>query len=41
MGLPLGRQPDEVAALALYLCSREAAFATGVNIAISGWQRLQ
>jgi acetoacetyl-CoA reductase len=34
-------QPDEVAALVLYLCSREAAFVTGANIAINGGQHLQ
>src|ERR1700730_10030058 len=40
---PVGRlgQPDEVAALVLYLCSREAAFVTGANIAINGGQHLQ
>jgi acetoacetyl-CoA reductase len=41
--IPVGRlgQPDEVAALVLYLCSREAAFLTGANIAINGGQHLQ
>jgi acetoacetyl-CoA reductase len=41
--IPIGRlgQPDEVAALVLYLCSREAAFLTGANIAINGGQHLQ
>jgi acetoacetyl-CoA reductase len=41
--IPVGRlgQPDEVAALVLYLCSREAAFVTGANIAINGGQHLQ
>jgi acetoacetyl-CoA reductase len=41
--IPIGRlgQPDEVAALVLYLCSREAAFVTGANIAINGGQHLQ
>lgn len=44
--IPVGRlgRPDEVAALVLsivlYLCSREAAFVTGVNIAINGGQHL-
>jgi acetoacetyl-CoA reductase len=41
--IPVGRlgQPDEVAAVVLYLCSREAAFVTGANIAINGGQHLQ
>jgi acetoacetyl-CoA reductase len=41
--IPVGRlgRPDEVAALVLYLCSREAAFVTGANIAINGGQHLQ
>ncbi|SIO45227.1 acetoacetyl-CoA reductase [Paraburkholderia phenazinium] len=41
--IPVGRlgQPDEVAALVLYLCSHEAAFVTGANIAINGGQHLQ
>ena len=35
---PIGRmaQPDEVAALALYLCSKEAAFITGTDYPIDG-----
>lgn len=35
---PIGRmgKPDEIAALALYLCSDEAAFVTGTNYAIDG-----
>jgi 2-keto-3-deoxy-L-fuconate dehydrogenase len=35
---PIGRmgKPDEVAALALYLCSDEAAFVTGTNYPIDG-----
>lgn len=32
---------DEVAALVLYLCSREAGFVTGANIAINGGEHLQ
>ena len=41
--IPVGRlgQPEEVAALVLYLCSREAAFMTGANLAINGGQYLQ
>jgi acetoacetyl-CoA reductase len=41
--IPVGRlgEPDEVAALVLYLCSREAGFVTGANIAINGGQHLQ
>jgi acetoacetyl-CoA reductase len=41
--IPVGRlgQPEEVAALVLYLCSREAAFVTGANIPINGGQHLQ
>jgi NAD(P)-dependent dehydrogenase (short-subunit alcohol dehydrogenase family) len=35
---PIGRmaRPDEVAALALYLCSDEAAFITGSDYPIDG-----
>jgi NAD(P)-dependent dehydrogenase (short-subunit alcohol dehydrogenase family) len=35
---PIGRmaRPDEVAALALYLCSNEAAFITGTDYPIDG-----
>jgi acetoacetyl-CoA reductase len=41
--IPVGRlgQPEEVAALVLYLCSRDAGFVTGANIAINGGQHLQ
>ncbi|MGH8521483.1 MAG: acetoacetyl-CoA reductase [Cupriavidus necator] len=41
--IPVGRlgQPEEVAALVLYLCSREASFMTGANLAINGGQHLQ
>ena len=40
--IPLGRlgEPDEVAALAAYLASDEAAFVTGANIAINGGQHM-
>ena len=35
---PIGRmgKPEEIASLALYLCSDEAAFITGVNYSIDG-----
>lgn len=41
--IPVGRlgEPDEVAALVAYLCSDEAAFLTGANIAINGGQHMQ
>jgi acetoacetyl-CoA reductase len=41
--IPLGRlgQPAEVAGLIIYLCSEEAAFVTGANIAINGGQHMQ
>ncbi len=41
--IPVGRlgEPDEIAALVQYLCSREAGFVTGANIAINGGQHLQ
>jgi acetoacetyl-CoA reductase len=40
--IPLGRlgKPDEVAALVTYLCSEEAGFVTGANIAINGGQHM-
>jgi len=34
-------QPEEVAELVVYLCSREAAFVTGAKFAINGGQHLQ
>ncbi len=41
--IPLGRlgKPEEVAGLIAYLCSDEAAFVTGTNIAINGGQHMQ
>jgi acetoacetyl-CoA reductase len=41
--IPVGRlgQPDEVAGLIIYLCSNEAAFVNGANIAINGGQHMQ
>ena len=40
---PLGRlgKPEEIAGLIVYLCSDEAAFVTGANIAINGGQHMQ
>jgi acetoacetyl-CoA reductase len=40
--IPVGRlgKPDEVAGLIIYLCSEEAAFVTGANIAINGGQHM-
>jgi len=40
--IPLGRlgTPDEVAALVVYMCSDEAAFMTGANVAINGGQHM-
>ena len=40
--IPVGRlgEPDEIAALVAYLCSEEAAFVTGANIAINGGQHM-
>ena len=34
-------KPDEVAGLIIHLCSDEAAFVTGANIAINGGQHMQ
>jgi acetoacetyl-CoA reductase len=41
--IPVGRlgRPEEVAGLIIYLCSDEAAFVTGANIAINGGQHMQ
>ena len=41
--IPLGRlgKPEEIAGLIIYLCSEEAAFVTGANIAINGGQHMQ
>ena len=40
--IPNGRlgKPDEVAGLIIYLCSEEAAFVNGANIAINGGQHM-
>jgi len=40
--IPMGRlgKPEEVAGLVAYLCSDEAAFLTGANIAINGGQHM-
>ncbi len=41
--IPVGRlgKPEEVAGLVAYLCSDDAAFITGANIAINGGQHMQ
>jgi acetoacetyl-CoA reductase len=41
--IPVGRlgEPDEVAALIAYLCSDDAGYVTGANIAINGGQHMQ
>jgi acetoacetyl-CoA reductase len=41
--IPVGRlgQPEEIAALVAFLCSDDAGFVTGANIAINGGQHLQ
>jgi len=40
--IPMNRlgKPEEVAGLIIYLCSEEAAFVTGANIAINGGQHM-
>ncbi|MBI2510203.1 MAG: acetoacetyl-CoA reductase [Betaproteobacteria bacterium] len=40
--IPVGRlgKPEEVAGLVAYLCSEEAAFVTGANLAINGGQHM-
>jgi len=40
--IPVGRlgEPDEIASLVAYLCSDEAAFITGADIAINGGQHM-
>ncbi|HEY3653359.1 MAG TPA: SDR family oxidoreductase [Steroidobacteraceae bacterium] len=40
--MPIGRlgKPEEVAGLAAYLASDEAAFVTGANIAINGGRHM-
>ena len=40
--IPVGRlgKPEEIAVLVAYLCSEEAAFVTGANIAINGGQHM-
>ena len=41
--IPVGRlgKPEEVAGIIIYLCSEEAAFVNGANIAINGGQHMQ
>jgi len=41
--IPIGRlgKPEEIAGLIIYLCSEEAAFVNGANIAINGGQHMQ
>ena len=40
---PLSRlgKPEEIAGLIIYLCSDEAVFVTGANIAVNGGQHMQ
>ena len=41
--IPVGRlgKPEEIAALVAYLCTDDAGFVTGSNIAINGGQHMQ
>jgi hypothetical protein len=41
--IPLSRlgKPEEIAGLIIYLCSDEAVFVTGANIAVNGGQHMQ
>lgn len=40
--IPIGRlgEPDEIASLITYLCTDDAAFLTGANIAVNGGQHM-
>jgi acetoacetyl-CoA reductase len=41
--IPVGRlgRPEEIAALVAFLCSDEAAFMTGANLAINGGMHME
>ncbi len=41
--IPVGRlgHPDEVSALVAFLCTDDAAFITGANLAVNGGQPMQ
>jgi acetoacetyl-CoA reductase len=41
-GIPVGRlgEPEEIAALVAFLCSEEAGFITGANLAANGGQHM-